>query len=95
MVVDIVSYMTSFAEHHTAARSATYLAMRSPLGANKAQEKSSLSLMLVETLVFCSATPIASATLMKRLAKSERRMGSAGELVMLEEDVVQVEGSGR
>ena len=51
-------------------------ATRSPSGANSAQEKSKRSLILVLIDVCCSDLPIASATLMKRLAKSVRRMGS-------------------
>lgn len=51
-------------------------ATRSPSGAKSAHEKSSLSLMLVLMDVCWSDLPIASATLMKRLANSVRRMGS-------------------
>lgn len=51
-------------------------ATRSPSGANRAHEKSSRSLMLVLMEVCCSDLPIASATLMNRLAKSVRIMGS-------------------
>jgi len=52
------------------------LATRSPSGANSAQEKSRRSLMLVLIEVCCNERPIASATLMKRLAKSVSRIGS-------------------
>jgi hypothetical protein len=52
------------------------LATRSPSGANKAHEKSSLSLMLVLIDVCCRDRPIASATLMKRLANRVKRIGS-------------------
>jgi hypothetical protein len=51
-------------------------ATKSPSGANKAHEKSSLSLMLVLIDVCCRDRPIASATLMKRLANRVRRIGS-------------------
>ena len=51
-------------------------ATRSPSGAKSAHEKSSRSLMLVLMDVCWSDLPIASATLMKRLANSVRRMGS-------------------
>ena len=52
------------------------LATRSPSGANSAQEKSRRSLMLVLIEVCCNERPIASATLMKRLAKRVSRIGS-------------------
>ena len=52
------------------------LATRSPSGANSAQEKSRRSLMLVLIEVCCKERPIASATLMKRLAKRVSRIGS-------------------
>lgn len=52
------------------------LATRSPSGANKAQEKSSLSLMFVLIEVCWSERPIASATLMNRFAKRVSRIGS-------------------
>ena len=52
------------------------LATKSPSGANSAHEKSSLSLMLVLIDVCCNDRPIASATLMKRLAKRVRVIGS-------------------
>jgi hypothetical protein len=52
------------------------LATRSPSGANKAHEKSSRSLMFVLIEVCCSERPIASATLIKRFAKSVSRIGS-------------------
>lgn len=52
------------------------LATRSPSGANRAQEKSSLSLMFVLIEVCWSERPIASATLMNRFAKSVSRIGS-------------------
>lgn len=51
-------------------------ATRSPSGANSAHEKSSRSLMFVLIAVCCNERPIASATLMKRFAKSVSRMGS-------------------
>ena len=51
-------------------------ATRSPSGAKSAHEKSSRSLMLVLMDVCWRDLPIASATLMKRLANSVRRMGS-------------------
>ncbi len=53
-------------------------ATRSPSGANSAHEKSSRSLMFVLIAVCCKDRPIASATLMKRLAKSVSRIGSGG-----------------
>jgi hypothetical protein len=52
------------------------LATRSPSGANSAHEKSRRSLIFVLMEVCCSERPIASATLMKRFAKSVSRMGS-------------------
>lgn len=52
------------------------LATRSPSGANRAQEKSSLSLMFVLIEVCWSERPIASATLMNRFAKRVSRIGS-------------------
>ncbi len=52
------------------------LATRSPSGANKAHEKSKRSLMFVLMDVCCNERPIASATLMKRFAKSVSRIGS-------------------
>ena len=51
-------------------------ATRSPSGAKRAQEKSSRSLIFVLIAVCCRDLPIASATLMNRLAKSVSRMGS-------------------
>lgn len=51
-------------------------ATRSPLGANSAQEKSNRSLILVLMEVCCSERPIASATLINRLAKSVSNIGS-------------------
>ena len=51
-------------------------ATRSPSGANSAQEKSRRSLMLVLIEVCRNDRPIASATLMKRLAKRVSRIGS-------------------
>ena len=53
------------------------LATRSPSGAKSAQEKSRRSLMFVLIDVCCSDRPIASATLMNRLAKSVSKIGSA------------------
>lgn len=64
-------------------------ATRSPSGANNAQEKSKRSLMFVLMDVCCKDRPIASATLMKRLAKRVNRMGS-GELVFLVEAMLVV-----
>jgi len=55
-------------------------ATRSPSGANKAQEKSSRSLIFVLIEVCCKDRPIASATLMKRFANSVSNIGS-GPLV--------------
>jgi hypothetical protein len=52
------------------------LATKSPSGANKAHEKSRRSLIFVLIEVCCSERPIASATLMKRFAKSVSRIGS-------------------
>mmetsp|Transcript_2355 Transcript_2355/g.8379 ORF Transcript_2355/g.8379 Transcript_2355/m.8379 type:complete len:217 (+) Transcript_2355:1406-2056(+) len=49
-------------------------ATRPPSGPNKAQLKSSLSLMLVEMEVRWRVLPICSAMLMKRCSKTERRM---------------------
>ena len=53
------------------------LAISSPSGSNTAQEKSSRSLMFTEAAVFSSATPICSATFMKRLLKISSITGSA------------------
>lgn len=53
-------------------------ATRSPSGANRAHEKSSRSLIFVLMAVCWRERPIASATLMKRFAKSVRRIGSGG-----------------
>jgi hypothetical protein len=52
------------------------LATRSPSGANRAHEKSKRSLIFVLIEVCCSERPIASATLMKRFAKSVSKIGS-------------------
>lgn len=52
-------------------------ATKSPSGANIAQEKSKRSLIFVDIDVCRNDRPIASAMLMKRLAKSARRIGSA------------------
>ena len=52
------------------------LATKSPSGANSAHEKSSLSLMLVLIEVCCKDRPMASATLINRLAKRVRMIGS-------------------
>lgn len=52
------------------------LATRSPSGANKAHEKSKRSLIFVLIEVCCSERPIASATLIKRFAKSVSKIGS-------------------
>jgi hypothetical protein len=51
-------------------------ATRPPSGANNAHEKSRRSLMFVLMDVCRSERPMASATLMKRLANSVRRIGS-------------------
>ena len=56
------------------------LATRSPSGAKRAQEKSSRALILVLMAVCWSDLPIASATLMKRLANRVRRIGSGPAL---------------
>lgn len=53
------------------------LATRSPSGAKSAQEKSSLSLILVLIEVCCNDRPIASATLINLFAKRVRSIGSA------------------
>ena len=53
-------------------------ATRSPSGAKSAHEKSSRSFMFVLIAVCWRDRPMASATLMKRFAKSVRRMGSGG-----------------
>lgn len=63
-------------------------ATKSPSGANKAHEKSSLSLILVLIAVCWRDRPIASATDMKRLAKRVRRMGS-GPLEFEAFDVIE------
>ena len=52
------------------------LATRSPSGANNAHEKSKRSLIFVLIEVCCSERPIASATLIKRFAKSVSKIGS-------------------
>jgi hypothetical protein len=52
------------------------LATKSPSGANSAHEKSNLSLMLVLIDVCCRDRPMASATLINRLAKRVRMIGS-------------------
>ena len=52
------------------------LATRSPSGANKAHEKSRRSLIFVLIEVCWSERPIASATLIKRFAKSVSKIGS-------------------
>lgn len=58
------------------------LATRSPSGANSAHEKSSLSLIFVLIEVCCNDRPMASATLINRLANSVKVIGS-GPLVCL------------
>lgn len=58
-------------------------ATRSPSGANKAQEKSSRSLIFVLIEVCCKDRPIASATLMKRFANSVSNIGSGPLLGVL------------
>ena len=62
-------------------------ATRSPSGANKAQEKSSRSLIFVLIEVCCKDRPIASATLMKRFAKSVSNIGSGPLLGVLVREV--------
>ncbi len=52
------------------------LAISAPPASNRAQEKSSRSLMLTEVAVDCSATPISSAMAMNRLLKISSRTGS-------------------
>jgi hypothetical protein len=69
------------------------LATRSPSGANSAQEKSRRSLMLVLIEVCCNERPIASATLMKRLAKRVSRIGSGplpGVIVFIDKSRVDI-----
>jgi hypothetical protein len=56
------------------------LATKSPSGAKRAHEKSNRSLIFVDMLVCWRDLPIASATLMKRLAKRVRRIGSGAEV---------------
>lgn len=51
-------------------------ATKSPSGAKSAHEKSNLSLIFVLIEVCCRDRPIASATLIKRLAKSVNKIGS-------------------
>jgi len=51
-------------------------ATRSPSGANRAQEKSRRSLILVLMAVCCRDLPMASATLMNRFANRVSRIGS-------------------
>ena len=52
------------------------LAIRLPSASNRAQEKSSRSLMLTEWAVFSRRTPICSAIAMKRLLKTSSMTGS-------------------
>ena len=52
------------------------LAISAPPRSNRAQEKSSRSLMLTEEAVFWSATPISSATAMNRLLNTSSMTGS-------------------
>ena len=52
------------------------LAISDPSRSNKAQEKSSRSLMLTDDAVAWSATPISSAIAMNRLLKISSRTGS-------------------
>lgn len=65
-------------------------ATKSPSGPNSAHEKSSRSLILVLIEVCWRLRPMASATLMNRLAKSVNRIGSGpfGSLIVA---VVRVE----
>ena len=65
-------------------------ATRSPSGANSAHEKSSRSLMFVLIAVCWRDRPMASATLMKRFAKSVRRMGSGGLYFFVGVDIVAI-----
>jgi hypothetical protein len=71
------------------------LATKSPSGANKAQEKSNLSLMFVLMEVCWRERPIASATLMKRLAKRVSKIGSGPFVELLEESTLGIVGSCR
>lgn len=57
------------------------LAIKSPLGAKIAQEKSNLSLILVEIAVFCNISPIDSATLINLFANKESKIGLGGDFV--------------
>ena len=52
------------------------LATSPPVASKMAQEKSSLSLIFTERLVFCSTAPVCSAMLMNRLLKSSSITGS-------------------
>jgi hypothetical protein len=52
------------------------LATREPSGAKRAQEKSNLSLILVEHEVFCKVRPIYSAIDINRLPKIDNKIGS-------------------
>ncbi len=63
-------------------------ATRSPSGANRAQEKSRRSLIFVLIEVCCNDLPMASATLIKRLAKRVSRMGSGAFILLEVEDMV-------
>jgi hypothetical protein len=68
------------------------LATKSPSGANKAQEKSNLSLMFVLMEVCCRERPIASATLIKRFAKRVSKMGSGPFVELLNESRLGIGG---
>lgn len=59
-------------------------ATKSPSGAKRAQEKSRRSLIFVLIEVCCNERPIASATLMKRLANKVSRIGSGTLLRVLD-----------
>lgn len=69
------------------------LATKSPSGANRAQEKSNLSLIFVLMEVCCRERPIASATLIKRFAKRVSKMGSGPFVVLLDESTLGIVGS--
>ena len=56
------------------------LATSPPVASKMAQEKSSRSLMLTDSEVFCSTAPVCSATLMNRLLNSSSSTGSGFSL---------------
>lgn len=60
------------------------LATRSPSGAKRAHEKSSLSLILVLIEVCCNDLPMASATLINRFANKVKVMGSGRFIIDLD-----------